>query len=263
MSSCMNSQNSNGSYVRAVDIGGVMPQTVGDNWARYSFGVDTSFNFPTSFPGPSQLTNSSSFAASSQGQAWAAQQVLLEGWNCKAETLYNTLYSNNYPNAFISNRVLAPGTYVSSMGTTEFFNLGQIYLQNCFLYTFINWPFGNTLVDPINANGAVVPSGSLNHLHNSLSGLAPSIPEGLRCDTKKELLEGAASKKYGQMIVHAYQEIVSSPNGLGPLGNAIIYIINELDRQKINWVNTGFGELFKDWYNNIKTRYGQISNCSR
>jgi hypothetical protein len=249
----MNTNNSNGSYVRAQDIGGVNIKSAGENWARYAFGVDTSFNFPTSYPGPSRLTNSSSFAASSEGQAWAAQQTLLQGWTPDTENLFNTLYSTSYPNTFISNNVLAPGMYTASMGTIQSLNMGQIYLQNCFLYTFINWPFSeNQLVNGTSVDGVVVPIGSRG------VGML-SIPLGIRCDTKQDLLEGESNKKYGRMIFLAYHQAIVAPDGLGCLGNSLIYIINHFENQGINWVDSGFGDLFKDWYNIIKTRYGKIN----
>ena len=125
--------------------------------------------------------------------------------------------------------------------------MGQIYLNNAFVCTFIKFCPSCIKYQPVNRNDPSSPMAPTVMYGQTV------IPKGI--DNLDELLQGDRGTKYGKMILHVFQQALMAPDGFGPSKVALLYIFKYLDRERTDWRSTDLGTLFGDWWSGINQRY--------
>jgi len=166
-------------------------------------------------------------------QGFYADQVKALGFTPTAKAFYHNLTSNSYPGSWLP-CCLACSTHTSLNGTLDFYNLGQIYLNNALAWTFLKF------------NPKVIAYTSTDY-NNPASTLAPtftldgknSLPTELD-STNLKFLTTIGTHKYSSLLNEALIQAYSSQNMGGCCGKTLTFICNQLDaRVGRDWVNKG------------------------
>jgi len=201
---------------------------VDNPWDFYPMGPGTKFSYPDSVATSGKPTNVSPATASEVGQAFFADQCRLGGWTQLAQEIFETGFSQSYPNNFLPQRYGA-GRYVSENHEYAFYNIGQIYLNNAFTWTFLRFPEAvlalvpfqrndpDSIMVPVFTNKATAEAVGLNNVEGLLK----------RVD--------AADNKWGGLVLLAVNQALRAQNRLGPCGVALVYACTVLDREHAGW----------------------------
>lgn len=231
-------------YVPLANVGCGYP----DNpWAFYPQGVDTMFMFPQTLATFGRARNTSVTSTMQEAQAFYADQVRLGGWTPPCENLYVYLYSTSYPGNFLPRQYNA-GMHIDVNSDVNQYNLGQIYLNNAFTWTFIKFNPRALALVPFNRmdpSSYPVPKFVSDN----------ALPIGLMhmdilANNPKE------NKKYGRMIELAINEALKSKDGLGPCGRALTYICQTLDIKRPKWKSKNV--LMGRWWNLVKEKGARL-----
>ena len=230
------------SYVLARDIGCSFQDSP---WEYYDQGVNTLFRNPQT---PSviggKVSNSSVNATSDVGQSFFAYQTYRGGWHNAQDHEYHRMHSTNYPSNFLP-CCWSPGTHNNSNGVQSFYNLGQIFLNNAFTFTFLDW-------DPRDLAFELVDRNAPESVETPTFVNPAAWPKRVRL--VHNLLRGSKDSKYGRMTAHVLQQARAANDGLGVCRKALLYICGELARNLKNnekWLNS---ELYHFWSHYAKTR---------
>jgi hypothetical protein len=220
----------NMSYVYARDIG------CGDPINPFHFmlsGPLANFEAPQTQLQYGRTRGVSAGALNETTQGFYADQVKASGLTPTARAFYHNLTSNSYPGSWIP-CCLACSTHTSLNGTLEFYNLGQIYLNNALAWTFLKFNPKVIAYEPTDRN-------------NAASILAPTFTQAGKNTLPTELdstnlkfLTSKGPHKYSSLLNEALMQAYASQNMYGCCGKTLTFICNQLDaRGGRDWVNGG------------------------
>jgi len=227
-----------GGYALSRDVGCGFP----DNpWAYFGFGPEPMFMFPQSIATSGKVANLPPAATTVEGQSFFADQARLGGWTVMADQLYRTLFSTTFPGQFLPQQFNS-GMHITANSDYGQYNMGQIYLNNAFTWTFIRFSENDLSLVPFNR----MDPGSypVPQFVNNLASPIGLNNENVLVDNPDK------SAKWGPMIRLALREAQSSRDGFGCCGKALEFICQSLDNSRPEW-KTQNKPLAK-WWKRIK-----------
>jgi hypothetical protein len=228
------------SYVYANQIG------CGDQQNPYDYliqGPNTAFAYPSSLVTMSGKTGNTAPASTSHTmQGFFAEQVSNVGWLTEHQVFYQTLYSTNYPNAWLTQQFIRK-SHTNINGVLADYNLGQVYLMNALAMSFITWSSEDFYREPMNHTEA-----------NSFTAPVFVNPYSLATGIKNmDMFIHSKNTKFDKLIKNVFQQAYASPDGHGPCGKIITYICNTLDRKMPGW-SIPNETITQIWWNMVKNK---------
>ena len=173
-------------------------------------------------------------------QGFYADQVKAQGWTPTVKAFYHHLQSNSYPASWLP-CCLSCSTHTSINGTLDFYNLGQLYLNNALAWTFLKF---NPEVIAYESTNSSDPNAFMAPVFTQAG--KSTIPNGLEM-AHTEFLTTNKPHKYSGLLNEALMQAYASQGNHGPCGKTLTFICNQLDALKgRHWVNSN-NTLAKWW----------------
>ena len=225
---------STSSYVLAKDIG---CSHSNNPYVYLESGIDVLFNNPNSLATSSKGDGTPVGAKTAVIMGFFANQVEKGGWRPIHSQAFHSLNSESCQNVFLPVHY-SNTCYTNNSARAMNYNLGQIYLQNSFAFTFLEFPATAIAYEPTN------PISSDSYLAPVFTDKTVSA---IGIKHIPDFISPNNSKKFGAMIQLALQQAYKSTDFKGCCFATLLFICNVLDRRMPGWdnKNTSTGKWWK------------------